>query len=251
MRRLGFVGDSRLQAAQKLLPDTLTAWHSQWCFRSPEALVESCCYEEASISQDPAKTPAKWLKADTDHGDIWLLAMNDSDWRQLLFAQLEESVPHDATAEHLIRRARQALVNAVLESLGMPPCDAFRPAQEFRLGEQLTRRVVVELCFSDSTPPLLMLVDAKMLDAHLPSVPPAAPLIERQEAIKTAKVSLRLSLPLAAIPLGELEGLQVGDVLRSTTRLDQPLTVALGEKKEVVRGYLARSDDKLALQLIN
>lgn len=251
MRRLGFVGKSRLDAAQKQLPDAVRDWHRQWCFCPEETLVETRCIEETSGTSNPPGTFSKWLQVESAQGCVWLQSMSRVDWLRLLFAHLEPEVPNDQIAGQLIERAQRALVNAVLAALGKEPFGAFAPTETLATNVRLSSRVALELSFSDSCPPLALLLDASLLDSCLPPAARASALSLRQDAIKTATVSLRLSLPLAAIPLGEIEGLQPGDVLRTTTNLDQPLMLGVNGEPKLLKGYLARSGDSRAFQLIN
>lgn len=251
MRRLGFVGKTRLEAAQKLLPDALYAWHKQWCFSSEDSLIEARCIDEASGTGNLTYGSARWHKAESAEGSIWLHSMCREDWLRLLFAHLEPEVPNDQIAGQLIERAQQALVNAVLAALGKETFVALVPAETTATDVRLSSRVGLELSFSDSCPPLVLLLDAGLLDACLPAVTRAPTLSLRQDAIKTATVTLRLSLPPVAIPVGEIERLQPGDVLRTTTSLDQPLAMGVEGDDGLLKGYLARSGDSRAFQFIN
>lgn len=247
MRRLGFLGKSRLDAARKLLPEAVDNWRAQWCFVDEQAPWLSDCSDETGLAEQEAVASLAWQKAQGSKGAIWLAGQQPDAWRQLLFGAHAKNIPEDATARHLLAQAQLALVNALLAELQQAPVEALVAEATSAPGGLYNDRLLLSIAGPDTQ--LYVLLDAALLEQHLPSLPTLPALVNRQAAIGKAKIKLHVRLPLASLALGEMNDLQAGDILRARTELAQPLRLTTEQAKVVAEGYLARHQDHLALQL--
>ncbi|WP_339527220.1 FliM/FliN family flagellar motor C-terminal domain-containing protein [Pseudomonas sp. EA_35y_Pfl2_R111] len=247
MRRLGFLGKSRLDAASKLFPEAVANWRAQWCFVDEQVPWLSQCSDETALAKQEAVTSLAWQKAQGRAGSIWLAGQQPDAWRQLLFGVHAKNIPEDATARHLLVQAQLALVNALLAELQQAPFEDLVAEAPNAPGGLYSDRLLLNIAGPDTQ--LYVLLDAALLEQHLPSLPTLPALVNRQAAIGKAKIKLHVRLPLASLALGEMNDLQAGDILRARTELAQPLRLTTEQAKVVAEGYLARHQDHLALQL--
>jgi hypothetical protein len=244
VRPIGFLGKSRLDGARQLLPEVLETWRTQWCFIDEQAPAVSQCSAESVLAQQTGMDTLDWQKAQGRAGAIWLAGQQSDTWRDLLFGPLAVNVPDDATRQHLLRQAQLALANALLAELQQEGVTTLANEAPAMPGGPLGDRLA--LCLSVQSQQLYILIDAALLAHFLPALPAHDPLHKRQAAIAKAKVRLQVRLPL-----GEMQDLRPGDVLRARTELAQPLSLATEQAKVVAEGYLVRQHDHLALQLSN
>ncbi|MFD2642008.1 FliM/FliN family flagellar motor C-terminal domain-containing protein [Pseudomonas japonica] len=241
MRLLGFLGASRLAAARDTLPAQVEAWREQWCFADDAWSIE--CQAEQAL--DPA--PLHWLRATSPHGALHIAGRHADSWRRAVFGTHAGQLPEDASATHLLEQARLALVNILLQALGQAPVQDLSAAAPEAPGAALGPRALLRIELGDNA--LYCLLDAALFDAALPPLAAPPALVERKQAIGGARVRLTLQLPLTELALGDIDDLSPGDVLRAQARLDQPLTLASEPGDVLAKGYLARQQDRLALQL--
>lgn len=248
MRRLGFPGKSRLHFAQSRLPAALHEWQQAWCFTQQGEPAEVICTAESEWQDQPDTELQAWHCAQTANGKLWLAVATQASWAQLVWGEMASELPADTVAAHLLEQARLALVNTVLQALDHPPVDSLIQTTAPQSGAALSSRLV--LCMPVQGRQLVLLLEADLLNAALSDVPAASPLSKRQDTLGGAKVRLQVRLPLVSLALGDVTDLQVGDVLRATTRLDQPLPLVTEAGEQVAHGYLTRTGNQLALQLV-
>lgn len=249
MRRLGFLGKSRLDAARKLLPEAVDNWRAQWCFVDEQAPWVSDCGDETALAGQEAVAALAWQKALGSEGALWLAGQQPDAWRQVVFGAHAKDIPEDATARHLLAQAQLALVNALLAELQHAPVEALTSEAPSAPGGLFGDRLLLSIAGPGTQ--LYVLLDAALLEQHLPPLPVQPALVKRQDALGNAKLKLHVRLPLANLALGEMNELQPGDILRARTKLAQPLTLVTEQGEVVAEGYLARQQDHLALQLSN
>jgi flagellar motor switch/type III secretory pathway protein FliN len=249
MRRLGFLGKSRLDAARKLLPEAVANWRAQWCFVDEQAPWLSDCSDETALAEQEAVAALFWQKAQSSKGAIWLAGQHPDAWRQLLFGAHAKDIPEDATARHLLAQAQLALVNALLAELQQAPVEALVAEAPSAPSGLYSDRLLLSIAGPGTQ--LYVLLDAALLEQHLPPLLAQPTLVKRQAALGNAKLKLHVRLPLASLALGEMNDLQPGDILRARTKLAQPLTLITEQDEVIAEGYLARQQGHLALQLSN
>lgn len=246
MRTLGFIGKSRLEGAQALIPGLVKNWHEQWCFDA-QALCVVECSDEVVLTEQAALAPLSWQKAQGKTGALWLSSCQATAWQCAIFGSLAKDVPSDATAEHLLKQAQLALVNGLLTGLQQGAVATLTTESPCTLGGYMGSRLSLRISLQGGV--LYLLMDAALLDHFLPPLPVTKALTQRELAIGGAKVKLHVRIPLANLSIGELKGLNPGDVLRANASLTQPLQLATEKSKVVANGYLARQQEQLALQL--
>lgn len=246
MRFLGFLGASRLAMARQVLPAQVEEWREQWCFAGEERWQVRCDGEQALSLAQQAGT-VSWQRGQGSRGALHIASLPADGWKHAVFAGQAAQVPDDASARHVLDQARLALVNALLQGLGQEPLASLDDGAPHAPGAALGSRALLHIQLGEVA--LYCLVDAALLDTALPALAPAA-LTPRKDAIGGARVRLQLSLPLAALALGDINDLSPGDVLLAQARLDQPLTLSSTQGTPLAKGYLARRQECLALQLI-
>lgn len=247
MRFLGFLGASRLAMARQVLPAQVEEWREQWCFGGDERWQVQCEAEQA-LTDCAQAAGLSWQRGQSTRGALHIAGLHADSWTRALFADQAAQVPDDATAHHVLGQARLALVNALLQGLGQEPVTRLTADAPHAPGAALGSRALLQIGLGDSA--LYCLVDAALLDPALPALAKSSTLVQRKDAIGGAKIRLNLALPLAELALGDINDLSPGDVLLARTRLDQPLTLSSTQGAPLAKGYLARSQARLALQLI-
>lgn len=247
MRFLGFLGTSRLAMARQILPAQVEEWREQWCFAGDAPWQVQCEAEQALTACGQAAGLA-WQRAQGTRGAVHIASLQGDGWTRAVFAGQAAQVPDDASARHVLEQARLALVNALLQGLGQEPVAGLSDDAPHAPGAALGSRALLRIERGDST--LFCLVDAALLEAALPVPAKPVALVQRKDAIGGAKIRLDLALPLAELALGDINDLAPGDVLLARARLDQPLTLSSTQGAPLAKGYLARSQARLALQLI-
>ncbi|MHA6194740.1 FliM/FliN family flagellar motor C-terminal domain-containing protein [Pseudomonas wadenswilerensis] len=243
MRLLGFIGASRLAAARDALPAQVEAWREQWCFADEATVWNIRCEAEQALDANDLH----WQQAGQANRRLAVGSRTADSWRRAVFGPHAAQLPDDTSARHLLEQARLALVNALLQALGQSPVPGLSDTAPEAPGAVLSPRVLLRIELGDDA--LYCLLDAALFDSALPPLATPAALVERKQAIGGARVRLTLQLPLTELALGDIDGLSPGDVLRAKSRLDQPLTLASESGDVLAKGYLARQQDRLALQL--
>lgn len=170
------------------------------------------------------------------------------DWPQFVFGRHAQDVPEDATASHLLAQAQLALLNAILRALGHESVAQLASAAHSPAGGPLNSGVLVQL--ASPTAHLGLFIDSALLDAALPPIPRNSPLIERAQAIGSARLTLHLQLPLTSLSIEAVQGIKAGDILRGEAALAHPMQLAIDRNVVVAKGFLARQQRQLAVQLV-
>ncbi|MEK6788417.1 MAG: hypothetical protein AABY68_05655 [Pseudomonadota bacterium] len=246
MRQIGYVGKSRLEAAQRLLPGALSSWRSQWCFDGRNSASASAATLPAETADDISSIATHWQQAATPNGVLWLGSRASSNWQDLVFGEQAQDVPADQIAEHLIRQAQLALANALLDALQQRQVDTMAAAIA-------TPVAACSPCLLLTVPgheaDIFIVLDASLLDAYLPIPAARIPLLDRKQAIGGASIKLKLMLPLAEISVADLGDIYPGDILKATTPLSQPFHLTTDQDAVVAKGFLVRAHSRLAVQL--
>lgn len=245
MSPMGFVGKSRLEAAQRVLPEVVSSWRTQWCFGAEAATQVAVL--AAEVPGVTSLAAMDWVHVATAEGSIWLGCREVSSWHRMVFAEQANEVPVDTVAQYLVQQAQLGLANGVLAALERPavaelssdavdpPSSPFSPCVLVK-----TNSHGEELC---------MLLDASLLSAYLPMPEPRVALIDRKSVIGAARVKLRLSLPLSEISVADLSDLHPGDILKAATPLSQPFHLMTDQDALLAKGFLVRARTQLAVQL--
>jgi len=245
MRKLGFLGITRLQHARAVLPAVIEQWREQWCFtdaRQP-ATVSIDAFSSVNVPADfEALT---WQRAEVGFSQLRCAGA----WNQVIYGVHAQDVPTDTTARHLLTHAQLTLINSLLEALGHKPVVQLPNDVQTMNNNGLSSQLLIKL----STPKtaLYLLLDADLLDSVLPVRVAKTPLIERKAAIGGARLKLHVQLPLTRLPIEDVQDIKVGDILRGDASLGAPLHIATSPTQVVAKGYLARQQEHLAIQLVS
>ncbi len=245
MGKLGFLGKTRLQQAQTVLPTVIEHWRNQWCFTDARQPVEVAIEAVSTSSHQAHFESLSWQRADVGAAQLRC----GGAWSELIYGVHANEVPGDATARHLLTHAQLALINSVIEALGHKPVTQLLSDASGAKTGPFSNRLLVRL----GTPKdeLYLLVDAELLNGFLPVRPSTTALVERKAAIGGAKLKLHVQLPLTRLPINDVQDIKVGDILRGDASLGQPLHLATAAGQIVANGYLARQHEHLAIQLVS
>lgn len=241
MRALGFLGVTRLAEANRILPSLLTQWRSQWCMQDGAELATECL-DECSRAIELAG-PCEWRRVSVGRANVWFAA----DWRKLLFGSYAADAPRDDVADKLIDAAQMALASCLLEALGCDATVAIDGEAPFEPGALLGGRLVCTQ--GHGAERLMVLLDPSLLASCLPEAQRVLPLVTRSSAIGGVRLRIKVSVPFAKLPAGEVSNLTPGDILQGHTHFLEPLDLSVQDGKTVAKGFLARRNEHLALQL--
>lgn len=240
MRVLGFLGHSRLTAAEREVPVVLQHWFQQWCFNT--SAPTSRCHVENAVNELP--TVSEWTHCKLERGSLWL----GGSWRQLIFGPYAEQAPQDALAEQLIENGQHALVQSMSAALKMNAAVSLTPGGTPTPPRIMGTRLFVQVDLEQTQ--LWLILDADLLDGFLPaSTSPTRPLEARATAIGGVRLTVQVNLALSTLSLGDVRGLRAGDVLQGKNHFLDPLNLSINHQTPLAQGYLARQGQQLALQL--
>lgn len=247
MRQFGFVGKTRLEAAQRTLPELVNVWREQWCFAvgTGDALLTVSDTQEAA--DDILLDAVRWLQVDTVAGRLWIGSPWVQSWPQLVFGRHADAVPADPTSDHLLLRAQLALANALLSQLQLDAITEF-VEPEAALANVISGPQIL-LMDRQQGSSLLVLLDASLLNHHLAPSVSQPTLTDRKQAIGSARIKLHIQLPLSDVSVASLSNLQPGDILKTETALSQRFQLIDEDASVLASGCLARLGQNLALQL--
>lgn len=241
MRRIGCVAASHHSIAERLLIDALKAWQMQWCVGyTTEPLLKT----GGKASLDTVEQ--EWHLSSCASGDLWVGA----DWVGLLFSHHRADVPDDAIRSRLVSAAQVALASCLHEALGVTKEYPLQPGFPKELGVSLDPRLLVTLCIGDNRS-LYILLDVSLLDEFFQRVPRDVALVPRANSIGSMRVNVRTCLSFASLAVEEVNGLEVGDVLQGNVSLLRPMTLTVDGDQAFAKGFLARRNNNLAVQLIS
>lgn len=247
MRQMGYVGKSRLEAAQRLLPDVLSSWCEQWCFGYSNQATLFAATVITEVADDVGITATDWRYALTPDGALCLGSHESSSWYRLVFGEHAQEVPIDEMADYLIQQAQLALANALLEVLQQEKIPTIFAEAPDAMATACSPRL--RLTIPGHEAEIFILIDASLLNTYLPIPVARFPLLDRQHAIGGARIKLKLSLPLSEISVADLSDLHPGDILKATTPLSQLFHLVTDRDALVAKGFLVRAHTRLAVQL--
>lgn len=248
MRQFGFVGKMRLEAAQRLLPEAVSTWRSQWCFGHGAEAASPLVIEAEAVPDDVALATMYWLHVEAGDGCFWLGTRGASAWHRLVMGDHADDAPVDAVAEHLQHQARLGLANTLLSELQLATVDVLATGSlPVVPGAVCSPQILLMLRGAGEE--LFILLDALLFNSHLPTPEAKQPLVARSSAIGSARIKLRVTLPLSEVAVADLSGLQVGDILKAETPLTQAFHLMTDRDTPLAKGFLARTQTRLALQL--
>lgn len=245
MRKLGFLGTTRLTHAQTVLATVTDQWREQWCF-SDARLPVAVTIDALNAAEAVTKLEAlSWQFAEVGTSQLRCAGA----WNELIYGAHIQDVPADATARHLLAHAQLALINGLLEALGRKPATQLLHDAHTEKCSSLSSELLIQLSTAKAT--LYLLIDADLLNSALPVRPSKTPLVDRKAAIGGAKLKLHVQLPLTHLPIEDVQDIKVGDILRGDASLGAPLHIATHPTQVVAKGYLARQQQHLAIQLVS
>jgi hypothetical protein len=245
MRKLGFLGATRLTHAQTVLATVIEQWREQWCFsdaRLPVAVTIDAFNAAEALTELEA---LDWQRAEVGNSQLRCSGA----WNELIYGVHTQDVPADATARHLLAHAQLALVNGLLEALGHEPATQLLSGVHSVKNSPLSSELLIQL--STAKAALYLLIDADLLNSALPVRTGKSPLVERKAAIGGARLKLHVQLPLTHLPIEDVQDIKVGDILLGDASLGAPLQIATAPTQVVAKGYLARQKQHLAIQLVS
>jgi hypothetical protein len=241
-RRLRWRGVGQQRALLLELQKQLGSWLQGWSV-DPELLSLKFVEAQSGLSAD-----RRWMQARGKNGSVWLGApasMLDGFGGLLAKASPQDSL---GLGSRLGERALRALLT---QWLGGPAADLEIIADSAPGSEELQARFggfrfVLEGQGFSST----VIVDSELCDFWVPGQKPVMPaLAARDSVLGSENVTLDVRLDLGETSLADTHGLQVGDVLVSSTPLDSNFQLTHPDSRPIAIGRLFRLGAQRALQI--
>jgi hypothetical protein len=242
-RRLRWQGASRQQALADRLRGELNAWLEGWSV-DPALLTLKTVDAQASR---PA-LGGRWLRASGKVGSLLIGA------RASMFdgfgGMIAKSAPDDTLG--LGRRVGERALRALLAQLAGVAANQLELQEAATPGiEELDPRFVgCEFSLDGPDFEARLIIDSDLCEHWLPSQRPLLkPLIARESALAGEQVRLDVVLDLGQASLADAHGLQVGDVLVSSTAVSSLFQLTSPDSRQLVNARLFRHGAKRAVQI--
>jgi len=261
-RAYTLLGDDVLLSVRRLLEPVVRTWCADWGAAYDELALE-CRRAWDDGDQLPA-TPQwrqSWLADAGLMAQAWPAEMPAQVQRLLFGAERQYAsqvgVPHSAQAagvaawrDLLERLAAAALPGGIAAGAATPPpASLWRYASGALLVQLQLERHSAQLLLNDAAVQALLVHLASCgLLVRVPDAPLAP--VDLQRLLAAQPVDLPVALGQAEVDLGSLMRLQVGDVIRLDRAADRALPVYGPSGVALFDGYLGRSGDVMALELL-
>jgi len=201
----------------ELVEQAVRHWAGDWFPARPALRLES-------FPADLQKR--EWLGFGNPAGEWWALAATDAELDALAAALCGTGEVRTSRSSLAVAVARSALQDLAAALLGGSAAPLERAAPDFSASGSAAFAARVTL--GEAT---LRLVSSpewtlRALRERLPAPAPAQ-LTGRRLALGSRAVELRVVAGWAELALGELRGLQTGDVIALDTRIDRPMSLVL------------------------
>lgn len=242
-RRLRWHSRRRQDALFSMLETELNRWLDAWS-------VESECLILRQLEADAYRpvAPLKWLRVSADNGVLCLGAPElhfESLGGILAKANMDDAL-------HIGRRIGDRAIKALfaqwikVSTLNLDVQEGTSPSDEVfhpRFGHMLFS--LKGAGFSG-----YLILDPDLVDNLVPGAECILePLTSRASSFGSEKIELNVSLDLGATTLSDTIGLQVGDVLLSTTSIDSPFQLTHTDMRQLANVRLVRKQSKRAVQI--
>lgn len=259
-RAYTLLGDDVLLSVRRLLEPVVRTWCADWGGAYDE-LGLVCRRAWDGEAQLP---PPQWQQSWQAGAGLLMLAWPaemPGQVQRLLFGverqyTAQSGVPHSAQAagmaawhDLLEQLAAAALPGGEAAAAATPPAPVWRYASGALLVQLQLGRHSTQLLLNDAAVQALL---AQLTTRGLLVRAPDAPLapVDLPRLLAAQPVALPVALGQAAVDLGSLVRLQVGDVIRLDRAADRALPVNSPSGIALFDGYLGRSGDVMALELL-
>jgi hypothetical protein len=241
-RRLRWRGAGQQRALLLELQKQLNAWLQGWSV-DPELLSLKLVDAHSTLSSD-----RRWTHAKGSNGSAWLgapVAMLEGFGGLLAKASSQDSL---GLGSRVGERALRALL---AQWLGGPSTDIVIVSDSAPGSEEMQARFggfrfsLEGEGFSGT-----LIIDSELCDHWVPMKRPTmSALAARESALGHEEVVLQVTLDLGELSLADTHGLQVGDVLVSSTPLDSNFMLTHPDARQIAIGRLFRQGSQRALQI--
>jgi hypothetical protein len=243
VRRLRWQGSSRRLAVAERLRLELNAWLEGW---SVDSALLTLKIVDASATR-PA-VGGRWLRANGKNGSLLIGA------RAAMFdgfgGMIARSAPEDTLG--LGRRVGERALRALLAQFAGVSANQLELQETTSpASEELDPRFIgCELLIEGQGFDARLIVDSDLCEFWVPSKRPTLkPLLAREAALASEKVRLDVLLDLGQASLADTHGLQVGDVLVSSTPISSSFQLAHPDSRRLANARLFRQGSQRALQI--
>lgn len=261
-RAFALIGDDLLAGIERLLVDAAGAWRDDWGVAADELSLE-CSRAWEAERQLPAAPDWRrsWRGGDASLSLAWNEEL-PAQLQRLMFSPDRRYAADNGPAPIAASAALAAwdAWQRQLAALAVPDAghDQATPGPAhadwargsgailliLRLGRQACHGVL-------SHAAVQMLARQAALRGHVrrAQAPPLAA-VDHRALLASTPVSLQIEVGKAALSLGSLSGLQVGDVIRLDAAADQPLSVSGPDGTLLFNAYLGLKDQMVALEVV-
>ena len=243
VRRLRWQGASRQRALADRLRSELNAWLEGW---SADPALLSLKLADANTTR-PA-VGARWLRASGKPGALLIgarAAMFDG------FGGLIAKAAADDTLGLGRRVGERALRALLAQFAGVTPNQLELQETTTPSGEELDARFIgCELLIEGRDFEARLIIDSELCEFWLPSKRPTLPALgARESALANEQVRLDVILDLGQASLADTHGLQVGDVLISSTPISSAFKIVHPDLRPLANALLFRRGTQRAVQI--
>lgn len=245
VRPYHLLGNSAVEKMRAAVDLTLNTWKEQWCSEqvAPEFSLREVNADDSELRDDD------WLAYEAGNHRLYL---KFTESRLYNFADVlagnSLSAKNHAIIELVSKRALAALASQIQSTIFGTPNSTLSPTPNappptlFRHG---SGTVLFTLIF-----PGLKLIGLLQAPASSPRLKNSTTrLAHRKDCLGAQNVSMHAALALGKLTLKELQALQVGDVLKTTTPLSATFSLELKNHGTISECSLGRIDDKRCIRL--
>lgn len=241
-RRLRWRGVGQQRALLLELQRQLESWLQGW---SVDPALLSLRFVEL---HSEVATDRRWMQARGRSGSVWLGA--PASMLEALGGLLAKSSTQDSLG--LGTRVGERALRALLtQCVGGAATDVEILSDSIPASEEMQARFGgFRFLLEGEGFAATLIIDSELCDHWVPAKKPTmAPLAARDSALGDESVLLEVRLELGQASLADTHGLQVGDVLVSSTSLDSSFQLTHPDARAIAVGRLFRLGSQRALQI--
>lgn len=229
-----------VRVIEAALASVLEAWAGDWQVSAPGAIAGM------AASEGRAAQPGPWICVGAAAGACAWLQWEPEQAGHIAQRWFGAGAQTGAVVASVLDACRQDALQRIAAALGLAP-SAQAPGPAQTLWHSWSGALVMRC---DGVGVLLM--DAgvvRRFGAGPRPQQPSTPLVCVRDALRSTRMELQVDLDGCELAVGELQGLQVGDVLTLRHRLDAAARVTRPEGDTVLSGWLARVRGRKAVEL--
>jgi flagellar motor switch/type III secretory pathway protein FliN len=248
VRPFALLGSRRMNAVRDGLERALAVWAEEW------GLAETTVTVQRAWDAPPISAAWQCARLGSGGGSIWLawpVDMPEQLQRQL-FAPDRRHGPQQGQAT-LASAAAEAALAALADCLAHQTLGSATPAAALQPTAGLRHHASGAVVFEARIGKLAchgLLDHAAVLGLHAARAMAPLPPLDLLAVLAPQPVQLKVAVGKAEVTLGSLIGLDIGDVIRLDSLVEQPFAVRGDDGRTLFGGHLGMAGNKLALEVV-